>query len=148
MTEIATAVIIGVLVLGVLAFPVLLFAGFKLGDSNFGSGFTATDQGTNPCLSKSYGEVTVRFYTWGAASDSVLIDKSRLVADGVYAIISSPKALDLKYSTPLFDQVEVDNEKRGVAIAKKRGVFLSDPEMKRFLGEFDRLIRKDLEESA
>jgi hypothetical protein len=128
----------------IIAVPVALYACFAFGDRSFSSGYSATDKSTLPCIRKTYLDVTVKFYTWGAVTDSALEGKSYVQADGVYATIAAPRKILLKYSGHLFDEVDTDTEKGFIITAKKRGVFMGEPPMHEFLAKFDELFRKDL----
>ena len=107
----------------------------------------------NQSIQKRYGTVKVNFFNWGSldfSADSGMNMKHSWdrMADGIYAIISAPSEIKLVHSAILFDEIEYDLEKRCVITAKKKGVFIGEPEMKLFLDKFESLFFKDLKASG
>jgi hypothetical protein len=94
---------------------------------------------------KDYGDVSVSFYSWEAAADNIK-EMTDGLANGVYAIVSSPCELKLENVSLLFDEVEIDTRpgSRYSSVLKKKGVFMGEPEMKKFLELFERELALDL----
>jgi len=133
--------------LAILALPAFLYWRFRYGNSSYGGGYSSEGKMYSPHITKGFGQVVVKFYNWGGPGDTI-DGKSTPTPDGIYAIVSSPWAIQLDHSRPLFDEVTLDTEKRFVATLKKRGVFMGKPEMKEFLERFDVEFWKDVRESS
>jgi hypothetical protein len=108
----------------------------------FHLGYQATPMGT---VLKDYDDVTVSFYSWEIAPDNHR-EMTDGLAEGVYAIVASPRPLRLDHVSILFDEVEIDTRpgNRYASILKKKGVYIGEPEMKKFLELFERELVLDL----